>query len=95
MAAFRLSAHALKRVVAASGEELVPILRLNMAAGDVLATWRKRATRKPVKVQNFLSNLSFCLSFCLICSFCVSSVGVFPRCLDWFGEYSDCDCEMS
>ena len=56
MAAFRPSAHALKRAVAAFGQERVPILRLNMAAGDVMATHRKHATRKPVKVSHCVSN---------------------------------------
>ena len=56
MAAFLPSAHAPKRAVAAFGEELVPILRLNMAAGHVQVTWRKHATRKPVKVQHVVSN---------------------------------------
>ena len=58
MAAFPPSAHALKRAVAAFGEELVPILRLNMAAGHVQATWRKHATRNPVKVRHFVANTS-------------------------------------
>ena len=52
MAAFRPSAHALKRAVAAFGQERVPILCLNMAAGDVWGTRRKHATRKPVKVRH-------------------------------------------
>ena len=56
MAAFRPSAHALKRAVAAFGQERVPILRLNMAAGDVMATHRKHATRKPVKVSHCVPN---------------------------------------
>jgi hypothetical protein len=51
MAAFRPSAHALKRAVAAFGQERVPILRLNMAAGDVQATWRKHATLNPAKFR--------------------------------------------
>jgi len=34
MEAFQPTEHALKRAVVAFGEELVPILRLNMAAGD-------------------------------------------------------------
>ena len=50
MVVFPPSAHALKRAVAAFGKELVPILRLNMAAGHVQATWKKHATSKPVKV---------------------------------------------
>ena len=58
MAAFPPSARALKRAVAAFGEELVPILRLNMAAGHVQATWRKHATRNPVKVRHFVANTS-------------------------------------
>ena len=56
MAAFRPSAHALKRAVAAFGQERVPILRLNMAAGDAMATWRKHATRNPAKVRHCVSN---------------------------------------
>jgi len=52
MAAFRPSAHAPKRAVAAFGQERVPILCLNMAAGDVRGTRRKHATRKPVKVRH-------------------------------------------
>ena len=38
MAGFLPSAHAPKRAVAGFGEELAPILRLNMVAGDVQAT---------------------------------------------------------
>ena len=52
MAAFPPSAHALKRVVAAFGQELAPILRLNMAAEHVQATSRKHATRNPAKVRH-------------------------------------------
>ena len=56
MAGFLPSAHAPKRAVAGFGEERAPILRLNMAAGDVMATYRKHATRKPVKVSHCMSN---------------------------------------
>jgi len=42
--------------VAGFGEERAPILRLNMVAGDVMATHRKHATRKPVKVSHCVSN---------------------------------------
>ena len=52
MAAFRPSAHALKRAAAAFGEERVPILRLNMAAEHVQATSRKHATRNHAKVRH-------------------------------------------
>ena len=65
MAAFLPSVNAPKRAVAAFGEEIAPILRLNMAAGHAQATWKKHATRKPVKVRTLLSNLSFYLSFCM------------------------------
>ena len=64
MEAFHPSAHALKRVVAGLGSELAAILSLAMAAGDVWASRRKHATRKPVKVRSFMSKLSFC-HFCL------------------------------
>ena len=63
MAAFPPLAHAPKRVVAAFGEELVPILRLNMAAKHVQATWRKHATRKPVKVRHLVTNTWLCWLF--------------------------------
>ena len=56
MAAFLLLAHAPTRAVAEFGEELAPTLRLNMAAGHVQVTWRKRATRRPVKVRHFVTN---------------------------------------
>ena len=56
MEAFLPSAHAPKRVVVAFGEELAPILRLNTAAGHVQVTWRKHATREPVKVRHFVTN---------------------------------------
>ena len=46
------SDHALKRAVAAFGEERVPILRLNMAAEHVQATSRKHATRNHAKVRH-------------------------------------------
>ena len=59
MAAFPLSAHALKRAVAAFGEELVPILRLNMAAGHVQVDRRKHAARKPVKVRHFVTSNTY------------------------------------
>ena len=58
MAAFLPSARAPKRAVAAFGEEIAPILRLNMAAGHVQATWKKHATRNPVKVRHFVTNTS-------------------------------------
>ena len=67
MAAFLPSAHAPKRAVVAFGEELAPILRLNTAAGHVQVTWRKHATRKPVKVRHFASeNPFFLLSWFLL-----------------------------
>ena len=59
MAAFPPSAHALKHAAAAFGEELAPILRLNMAAEHVQATSRKHATRKPVQVRYFVTNTLF------------------------------------
>ena len=52
------SDHALKRAVAAFGEELAPTLRLNMAARHVRVDRRKYATRKLVKVQNFVCKVS-------------------------------------
>ena len=61
MAAFLPSAHAPKRAVAAFGEEAAPILRLNMVAGDVQATWKKHATRKLVKVNVFLCVFLVCV----------------------------------
>ena len=67
MAAFRPSAHALKRVVAGLGSELAPILSLEMAAEDVLAHRRKHATRKPVKVETFVSELCFYYCFLSLC----------------------------
>ena len=59
MAGFLPSAHAPKRAVAGFGEGRAPILRLNMVAGDVVATYRKHATRKPVKVIHFAFKHSF------------------------------------
>ena len=50
MVAFPPSVHALKRVVAGFGQELAPILSLEMAAGHVKARRRNHAIRKPVKV---------------------------------------------
>ena len=69
MAAFLPSAHAPKRAVAAFGEEVAPILRLNMAAGDVRATWKKHATRKPAKVNDLFGSiyLFFCVFFLFVC----------------------------
>ena len=58
MAIFLPSAHALKRAVAGFGPELAPILSLEMAVEDVQATRRKHATRKPVKVRHFASEIS-------------------------------------
>ena len=79
MAIFLPSAHALKRVVAGLGPELAPILRLEMAAWDVMATRGKHATHKPVTVgeETFLSKLSFCvLSVMLLSVFKGAAIGL-------------------
>ena len=67
MVDFPPSAHALKRVVVGLESELAPILSLEMAAGDVQAHHRKHATRKPVKVEAFVSELCFSLLFPFLC----------------------------
>ena len=66
MAGSRPSADALKRVVVGLGSEPAPILSLNMAARDVWASRRKHATRKPVKVRNYMSKFSVFLFFSLL-----------------------------
>ena len=66
MAGFLPSAHAPKRAVAGFEEGRAPILRLNMVAGDVVATYRKHATRKPVKVRHFTFKHSFFVPSALV-----------------------------
>ena len=70
------SVHVLKLVVAELGSELAPILSLEMAVRDVQANRRKHATRKPVKVRNFVPQLCFSLCACCVCV----SVSVFQKC---------------
>ena len=86
MAGFRPSVHALKRVVAALGSELAPILSLEMAARDVSAHRRKHATRKPVQVRNAVSNLCFCVFCFFVVLVCFEGVLDYP-----LVENSDCD----
>ena len=61
-------------MVAGLGPELAPILRLEMAAWDVMATRGKHATHKPVTVREKLSCRSSLSAFCVLCSICDVSV---------------------
>ena len=68
MAGLPSSAHALKHAAAGVGSELALILSLEMAVGNVQAHRRKRATRKPVQVQNLCPSwVSTLLSVFFLC----------------------------